>query len=82
MAPEDALRAYCAAFETKDRNAVVALFGANGLYEFPLLGQRVAGRGSGPEPGPSDRIAPYSAASAATASFEASAEPGRRTSSR
>ena len=44
MAPEDALRAYCAAFETKDRDSVVALFGTNGLYEFPLLGQRLVGR--------------------------------------
>jgi ketosteroid isomerase-like protein len=44
MSAEDALRSYCAGFEAKDRDAVVALFGPNGLYEFPLLGQRLVGR--------------------------------------
>jgi ketosteroid isomerase-like protein len=40
----DQVRAYCAAFEGKDRDAIVALFGPNGLFEFPLLGQRLVGR--------------------------------------
>lgn len=44
MSPADQLRAYCAAFERQDRDAIAASFGANGLYEFPLLGQRLVGR--------------------------------------
>lgn len=44
LPPADQVRAYCAAFEGKDRDAIVALFGPNGLFEFPLLGQRLVGR--------------------------------------
>jgi len=42
--PADQVRAYCAAFGRRDRDAIVALFGPNGLFEFPLLGQRLVGR--------------------------------------
>ncbi len=37
MSPDDAIRAYCAAFEAGDAEAIVALFGPNGLYEMPFL---------------------------------------------
>lgn len=43
MSPEDALQAYCKAFERKDIDRVVSLFDASGLYELPLLGQRLVG---------------------------------------
>lgn len=43
MSAEGALRAYCRAFEARDIEAIVSLFGANGLYELPLLGQRLVG---------------------------------------
>jgi ketosteroid isomerase-like protein len=39
----DQVRAYCAAFERKERDAIVALFAPGGLFEFPLLGQRLVG---------------------------------------
>lgn len=44
MSPADQVRAYCTAFGRRDKGAIVALFGPNGLYEFPLLGQRLVGR--------------------------------------
>ena len=37
MAADDAIRAYCTAFEAGDADAIVALFGPNGLYEMPFL---------------------------------------------
>ncbi len=37
MAADDAIRAYCTAFEAGDDDAIVALFGPNGLYEMPFL---------------------------------------------
>ena len=37
MSPDDAIRAYWAAFEAGDAEAIVALFGPNGLYETPFL---------------------------------------------
>lgn len=44
MSATDALRAYCAAFAAKDAEAVLLLFAEGGLFEWPLLGQRLAGR--------------------------------------
>lgn len=43
MAGDDALSRYCAALESGDAKTIVALFGPSGLYEFPLLGQRLVG---------------------------------------
>ncbi len=37
MSPDEAIRAYCVAFEAGDTEAIVALFGPNGLYEMPFL---------------------------------------------
>ncbi len=37
MTAEDAIRAYWAAFEAGDAEAITALFGRNGLYETPFL---------------------------------------------
>ena len=37
MLADDAIRAYCAAFEAGNAEAIVALFGPNGLYEMPFL---------------------------------------------
>ena len=37
MLADDAIRAYCAAFEAGDTEAIVALFAPNGLYEMPFL---------------------------------------------
>jgi SnoaL-like protein len=43
MPTEDMLHTYCTAFAAKDVEAILALFGRNGLYELPLLGQRLVG---------------------------------------
>jgi ketosteroid isomerase-like protein len=43
MRTEDMLHAYCAAFAAKDADAILALFARHGLYELPLLGQRLVG---------------------------------------
>ena len=43
MTPDDLLRAYCAAFGARDAKAVHSLFAPNGLYELPLIGQRLVG---------------------------------------
>ena len=43
MPSEDLLRAYCRAFGARDASAVAALFEDRGLYELPLLGQRLVG---------------------------------------
>lgn len=45
MRGEDAFYAYCRAFEAKDAEATLALFDKKGLYELPLLGQRLMGEG-------------------------------------
>ena len=45
MSAESAIRAYGHAFTQRDLTATVGLFTADGLYEMPLLGQRLAGRG-------------------------------------
>ena len=45
MRGEDAFYAYCLAFEAKDAEAILALFDNKGLYEMPLLGQRLMGEG-------------------------------------
>ena len=37
MSPDDAIRAYWAAFEAGDAEAIAALFAPNGLYETPFL---------------------------------------------
>ena len=37
MSPDDAIRAYCTAFDHRDVEAIAALFAANGLYEMPFL---------------------------------------------
>lgn len=37
MSPDDAIRAYCAAFDDRDVEAIATLFAANGLYEMPFL---------------------------------------------
>ena len=37
MSTGDAIRTYCTAFEAGDADAIVALFGPNGLYEMPFL---------------------------------------------
>jgi ketosteroid isomerase-like protein len=42
---EDAFHAYCRAFEAKNAEAILALFDKKGLYELPLLGQRLMGEG-------------------------------------
>jgi uncharacterized protein (TIGR02246 family) len=44
MSIEELLHAYCAAFSARDARGVAALFAGNGLYELPLLGQRLVGR--------------------------------------
>jgi hypothetical protein len=44
MSAESAIRLYGNAFTQKDLTATVELFAAHGLYEMPLLGQRLAGR--------------------------------------
>jgi ketosteroid isomerase-like protein len=43
MPVEELLRAYCKAFGARDARAVAALFSDRGLYELPLLGQRLVG---------------------------------------
>jgi ketosteroid isomerase-like protein len=43
MPSEDLLLAYCRAFGARDASAVAALFEERGLYELPLLGQRLVG---------------------------------------
>jgi len=43
MPIEELLRAYCVAFGGRDADAVAALFSDRGLYELPLLGQRLVG---------------------------------------
>jgi ketosteroid isomerase-like protein len=45
MPTEDMLRAYCTAFAARDVEAILALFARHGLYELPLLGQRLVGHG-------------------------------------
>jgi ketosteroid isomerase-like protein len=45
MSAESAIRAYWHAFTQRDLTATVELFTADALYEMPLLGQRLAGRG-------------------------------------
>jgi ketosteroid isomerase-like protein len=45
MPTEDMLHAYCTAFAAKDVEAILALFGKNGVYELPLLCQRLVGHG-------------------------------------
>ena len=37
MAPDDAIRAYCTAFDNRDVDAIAALFAVNGLFEMPFL---------------------------------------------
>jgi hypothetical protein len=44
MSAESAIRAYGHAFTQRDLTATVELFTDDGLYEMPLLGQRLAGR--------------------------------------
>lgn len=43
MTPQDLLHAYAAAFGARDAEAISSLFAPNGLYELPLLGQRLVG---------------------------------------
>jgi ketosteroid isomerase-like protein len=43
MPSEELLRTYCRAFGARDARAVAALFEERGLYELPLLGQRLVG---------------------------------------
>jgi ketosteroid isomerase-like protein len=45
MRTEDMLQVYCTAFAAKDVDAILALFAHHGLYELPLLGQRLVGHG-------------------------------------
>jgi hypothetical protein len=45
MRTEDMLDVYCSAFAAKDVEAILALFARHGLYELPLLGQRLVGHG-------------------------------------
>ncbi|HUL06875.1 MAG TPA: nuclear transport factor 2 family protein [Candidatus Acidoferrum sp.] len=43
MSIEGLLHSYCGAFGQRDASAVAALFDDRGLYELPLLGQRLVG---------------------------------------
>jgi len=43
MTGEAALRTYCQVLASRDTETAVSLFGPNGLFEFPLLGQRLVG---------------------------------------
>jgi ketosteroid isomerase-like protein len=42
---KDQLDTYCERFNRRDRAAALALFEDRSLFEFPLLGQRLVGRG-------------------------------------
>ncbi len=45
MSPTDACHAYCRAFRSREPEAIVSLFERRGVYEMPMLGQRLIGHG-------------------------------------